>query len=397
MRIFLFLTGIIILIGAEIARVYYIMPFSGSQVDEVVDLAYFIQRNIWIIRLIGFALFAYPAFTLFGETNKYIKYTGFALIIFLVLVTYLFNFRFLAEKIFYQPTSKLFLGELENKISEKSLVIGVEQNGVAKAYPIEIIGYHHQVRDSIGGEAVMITYCTVCRTGRAYHPMVDGQLENFRLVGMDHFNAMFEDSKTKSWWRQANGEAIVGPLKGKSLQEIPSQQMSLKAWLERYPNSLVMQPDPEFKNQYEGLAKYDEGSMEGKLEGRDSLSWKDKSWVVGVPIGLFAKAYDWNELVKLRTINDRIKGIPVLVAIENDSVSFHAWKSIVANDTLVFSYSDSLKSLVDTKTKSVWNWNGECVEGELKGTKLEWVQSYQEFWHSWKMFHPNTEKHDFSK
>jgi hypothetical protein len=40
---------------------------------------------------------------------------------------------------------------------------------------------------------------------------------------MDHFNAMFEDSQTKSWWRQVNGEAIAGPLKGKTLPEIPSQ------------------------------------------------------------------------------------------------------------------------------------------------------------------------------
>jgi hypothetical protein len=43
MRIALFLVGILILIVAEVARVYYIMPFPGSQVDEVIDLAYFID------------------------------------------------------------------------------------------------------------------------------------------------------------------------------------------------------------------------------------------------------------------------------------------------------------------------------------------------------------------
>ncbi len=46
---------------------------------------------------------------------------------------------------------------------------------------------------------------------------------------MDHFNAMFEDKTTKSWWRQATGEAISGTKKGVRLPEIPSQQMSLKA------------------------------------------------------------------------------------------------------------------------------------------------------------------------
>lgn len=390
MRIVLFLVGIIILIVAEVARVYYIMPFPGSQVDEVIDMAYFINSNIWIFRIIGLALIAYPAFTFLGEPNRSIKFTGYALLIFWVLVVYMFNFRFLADKMFYQPSQKIFAPISENKVSTKKIIIGVAINGQAKAFPIEVIGYHHQVRDTIGGEPLMITYCTVCRTGRVFSPIVNDKLENFRLVGMDHYNAMFEDETTKSWWRQVNGEAIAGPLLGTTLTEVPSEQMSLQAWIDRYPNTLVMQPDPAFKDRYESLEKYDEGKMEGRLEGRDSLSWKDKSWVVGVPMGLFAKAYDWNQLVKDRVINDQIKGLPLMLALESDSVSFHSWVPVVGKDTLRFSYSDSLKILVD-QNQSRWNWKGECVEGTMKGTKLETVQSYQEFWHSWKTFHPNTE------
>ena len=390
MRIALFLVGILILIVAEVARVYYIMPFPGSQVDEVIDLAYFIDGYIWVFRIIGIAMIAYPAFTLLGEPNRYIKFTGYALLIFWVLVVYMFNFRFLADKMFYQPSQKIFAPISENKVSAKKIIIGVAINGQAKAFPIEVIGYHHQVRDTIGGEPLIITYCTVCRTGRVFSPIVNNKLENFRLVGMDHYNAMFEDETTKSWWRQVNGEAIAGPLLGTTLTEVPSEQMSLQAWMDRYPNTLVMQPDPAFKDRYESLEKYDEGKMEGKLEGRDSLSWKDKSWVVGVPMGLFAKAYDWNQLVKDRVINDRIKGLPVMLALESDSVSFHSWVPVVGKDTLRFSYSDSLKILVD-QNQSRWNWKGECVEGTMNGTKLETVQSYQEFWHSWKTFHPNTE------
>jgi hypothetical protein len=390
MRIALFLVGILILIVAEVARVYYIMPFPGSQVDEVIDLAYFIDGYIWIFRIIGIAMIAYPAFTLLGEPNRYIKFTGYALLIFWVLVVYMFNFRFLADKMFYQPSQKIFAPISENKVSAKKIIIGVAIDGQAKAFPIEVIGYHHQVRDTIGGEPLMITYCTVCRTGRVFSPIVNNKLENFRLVGMDHYNAMFEDETTKSWWRQVNGEAIAGPLLGTTLTEVPSEQMSLQAWMDRYPNTLVMQPDPAFKDRYESLEKYDEGKMEGKLEGRDSLSWKDKSWVVGVQMGLFAKAYDWNQLVKDRVINDRIKGLPVMLALESDSVSFHSWVPVVGKDTLRFSYSDSLKILVD-QNQSRWNWKGECVEGTMKGTNLETVQSYQEFWHSWKTFHPNTE------
>lgn len=82
MRFVLFFVGIVVLIVAEVARVYYIMPFPGSQVDNVIDLAYFINGYIWIFRIVGFALIAYPAFTLLGEASRYVKFTGYALLIF---------------------------------------------------------------------------------------------------------------------------------------------------------------------------------------------------------------------------------------------------------------------------------------------------------------------------
>lgn len=392
MKIFLFLVGIVLLIGVEVARVYYIMPFPGSQVDEVVALAYFIQNYIWLLRIAGVLIIGYPAFFYLVGDNVYIKWTVASMLAFWIIVCYAFNFQFLADKMFLQAESVLLQKANSSKINDNQLVIGISINGQSRAYPIEIIGYHHQVRDMVGGQEVMVTYCTVCRSGRVFSPLVNGKSETFRLVGMDHFNAMFEDASTKSWWRQVNGTAIIGPLKGAQLTEITSQQMTLRAWLLRHPESLILQPDPKFKDQYETLAKYDEGKMEGSLEGRDSLSWKDKSWVVGVPMGLFAKAYDWNELIEQRVINDQISGRPIVLAVEADSASFHTWVSIAGMDTLQFSLNDSLNVLIDQQSGSRWNWKGQCETGKYAGSQLEVLTSYQEFWHSWRTFHPNTER-----
>ena len=82
--------------------------------------------------------------------------------------------------------------------------------------------------------------------------------------------------------------------------------------------------------------------------------------------------------------------------MEKDSATFHVWMSVVQSDTLQFQVSDSLK-LTDTKYGSRWNWKGECEEGKFVGSKLTPVQSYQEFWHSWKTFHPNTEQYQPNK
>lgn len=401
MRVALFLVGMVLLITLEVMRVYFIMPIRsrsiglgyflhnnilpGTQRSESIGLAYFLHNNILYFRLIGWLMILYPViyFFNFGAVKGKV-FISLALIAYAV-VFYLFNFRYRADKWFYQPKHKTFSSVSDNKVSGENLVLGVQINNASKAYPIQFIGYHHQVRDSIGGVPVMITYCAVCRTGRVFSPYVDSKLENFRLVGMDHFNAMFEDETTGSWWRQVNGEAIAGPHKGHMLAEIASEQMTLKSWILEHPATKIMQPDSTFNEKYEAMKEYDTGGG-GILTGRDSLSWKDKSWVVGVQIGTASRAYDWNDLVNQRVINDTLSKTPIAVVLEDDSASFHVYR----RDLLEFRYDADRKVLVDLATQSTWDWNGVCREGTLQGQRLSVVQSYQEFWHSWSTFKPNT-------
>lgn len=388
-RLVPFIFGLILLLGAEVLRVYFIMPFPGSQRSETIAQAYFLHNNIVYFRIAGLFLLAAPVLFYVRFGSRKAKMGVAVSLALLAAVFYLFNFRFLADKMFYQPQHKIFADTRANKIPMQNLVLAVSLNGEAKAYPIELIGYHHQVRDTIGNTPAMITYCTVCRTGRVFSPLVEGKPENFRLVGMDHFNAMFEDAGTKSWWRQANGEAIAGPLRGKTLAEIPSAQMRLAAWIRQHPHTLIMQADSTFMEEYEGLQHYDEGKGKSRLTRADSLSWQDKSWVVGVQAGGEARAYDWNDLLARRVINDTLAGTALLVAVENDSASFHVWR----RDTLSFVYDATASLLRDEQTQSAWNWDGECVAGALQGGKLPVLQSYQEFWHSWRTFRPQTTRY----
>ena len=130
------------------------------------------------------------------------------------------------------------------------LVIGVTYNGEAKAYPVSVVSFHHQVRDTVGGKPVIITYCSFCSAGRVYSPFINGKYSTFRLVGMTNFNSVFEDDITKSWWRQANGVAVAGKLKGTRLDVVPSEIMYLGQWLMAHPKSIVMMPDRNFLQEY---------------------------------------------------------------------------------------------------------------------------------------------------
>ena len=379
-----FVFGLLIIF--ECLRVYLIMPMPGSQKSNTIELAYFLGYNKNIFRLIGYLLLLYPLFYLFKNGVKKEKAVVAILSFIYISIFYVFTFQMEADKMFYQPTNITFLSKDKNKIPSHKLVIGVELDGFSRAYPIQLIGYHHQVRDTINNKPIMVTYCTVCRTGRVYSPIVNGKVETFRLVGMDHFNAMFEDATTKSWWRQSNGLCIAGPLRGYQLEEIKSTQLTLSAWERAHNNTLVLQPDEKFKDKFEKMDTYDKGTSKSDLTKRDSNSWKDKSWVIGIQNAGVAKCYDWNQIARLRIIQDSIPNLPLVILLENDTASFHTYSRTIQNETLKFvKKGDTIR---DINTGSYWNYDGLCLNGKLKGTVLQKVDSFQEFLHSWEFFHP---------
>jgi hypothetical protein len=385
--------GLLLLILFEFARVYLIMPMRGSQNFNSIDLAYFLGSNKWIIRLIGYLLVSIPCVLILRNANKTEKIVIGGLTAIYLCVFYVFTFQMEADKMFYQPTKVVKTSLAANKIPDNKLVIGVVIDSVASAYPIQLIGYHHQVVDNINGNPIMVTYCTVCRTGRIYSLMVNGKQETFRLVGMDHFNAMFEDATTKSWWRQSTGECIAGPLKGYKLKEIESDQLILSSWARIHPNTKILQPDALFKEEFEDMDSYDKGISRGNLTKRDTASWKNKSWILGIQDGANAKTYDWNQLTKQRIIQDSLPNNPIVILLESDTASFHAYSSIINNEILIFRIKQD--SIWDVNTGSEWSYEGVCMDGKLKGKVLKSVRCYQEFLHSWEFFHPQSIRYNY--
>lgn len=376
----LFYVGILFLALFEIANVYFIMPMPGSQKMESLDAAYFLYSWRWLFRV----LFMLMILTGIKHAFSASKWLVVAAILLVSGIAFACNFIMAADRMFKQPGTLIFKNASENKVESSRLILGISLNGESKAYPIQFLGYHHQVRDSIGGKEIMVTYCTVCRTGRIFEPLIEGKPEEFRLVGMDHFNAMFEDKSTGSWWRQVNGKAVAGPLKGKTLPEVPSIQTTLEKWLELYPNTLIMQADEEFKEKYEGMSKYESGASKSKLTLRDQASWKDKSWVIGLESGTESKAYDWNRLQKEGIIHDELGGKPVAVILSVDKKSFVALERL--NSEQLFSLSNDTLITADNR----YNFIGISLDSTKSNLKR--LNAYQEYWHSWQIFHPLTKK-----
>jgi len=381
----LFYTGISLLILFEVANVYFIMPMPGSQRMNTLSLAYFLYSWRWILR----ALFGAMIIIGFQYTWKGSKVSKIFTVFFLLLlsvVIYMTSFKMAADHMFLYPTQVVMKDSFASVIELDRLIIGIENNGEARAYPIQFLGYHHQVRDTIGGVPVMVTYCTVCRSGRVFQSQVKGEYKIFRLVGMDHFNAMFEDKNTKSWWRQETGEAVAGPLKGEQLPEWPSTQTSLRTWLQWHPYSLILQPDSTFSEAYEDESDFETGRPEGKLTVYDTASWHDKSWIAGVIIGNQARAYDWNELKRKLIIHDTLHSQPIAIVVGDEN------RSLTGFIRLTDQQHFEMKGDTLSDGSHNFDWRGQSLNDSI--SDLVPIIVYQEYWHSWRTFHPNTTKYE---
>jgi hypothetical protein len=375
---YLFLIGALALTLFEAANVYFIMPLPGSQRMRSIELAYALYSARWIVRVLC-ALLMLAGLRAVWRAGTAWRVALPVLLLVTGGVAYGTNAKMAADKIFLPVRTLRLAPAATNQVALDRLVVGIEVEGQARAYPLQFIGYHHQVRDMVAGRDVLVSYCTVCRTGRVFVPVVNGKVERFRLVGMDHFNAMLEDKSTHSWWRQANGEAIAGPRKGGHMTELPSRQVTLRQWLSLYPHSLVMQADSAFLEQYAKDYAYENGTSRRALTGTDTASWHDKSWVVGLTVNGQSRAYDWNALLKERVINDTVGGTPVVLALATDNASFFAFARPDAGT--VFTLAGD--TLVANGARYAFNGKGE-------GGALTPINASQEFWHSWRTFQPAT-------
>jgi hypothetical protein len=364
----------------EFLKIYFIMPMPGSQRVDTLDIAYFVHSHRWLFRIAFVILIGSGSRRAFAIRWRW-KWLPALSIAFTISIVGFLHFKMTAERMFQQAHVVAFEARAENRLDDNALVIGVDNNGEAKAYPIRFLAYHHQVQDTVGGKPVLVTYCSVCRSGRVFEPIVRGHPEKFRLVGMDHFNAMFEDATTQSWWRQVTGEAVAGPLKGEALKEVSAIQVTVRKWFELYPDAVIMQPDAASMANY-GEGKFERGENKSGLTGTDPDSWKDKSWVVGVQAGALSKAYDWNRLKEQRVINDEIGDTPIVLALSSDQQSFAAFERPAASE--LFTLRDD--TLISAGRS--YDLSGRAHAASMQ--RLRKLPAYQEFWHSWRTFHPET-------
>ncbi len=138
----------------------------------------------------------------------------------------------------------------EKTLTPTAPVIGLEINGEARAYPLQILMWHEIVNDMVGGKPVTVTYCPLCNAAIVFDRTVDGRVLDFGTTGkLRNSDLVMYDRQTETRWQQFTGEAIVGSQTGSELTVLPSRLESLEQFRERHPNGKVLVPsNPELRD-----------------------------------------------------------------------------------------------------------------------------------------------------
>ncbi|PKB66922.1 MAG: hypothetical protein BZY81_06150 [SAR202 cluster bacterium Io17-Chloro-G4] len=296
-------------------------------------------------------------------------------------------------------------------IKDLEPVIALERNGVAKAYPLQILTWHEIVNDEVAGEPILVTFCPLCNSALAFERTLNGVVHDFGVSGnLRHSDLIMWDRQTESWWQQLTGEGIVGQLAGTKLKFIPASIISFADFAAAHPDGAVLSRDTGFdraygQNPYVGYDRVDEPPFlfDTRVQALDGRL-QPKERVAGFNIGDAAAAFPFSILNKERAVNYSVGGTDVAVFFkpgtksaldglligESDEIGASGVFEATLDGTKLTFRSEG-DAFIDNETNSTWNILGQAVSGPMAGAKLTKIPHGDHFWFAWGAFNPDTE------
>jgi hypothetical protein len=108
--------------------------------------------------------------------------------------------------------------------SKNELVVGLELDGCAKAYPVQLAAGRKIINDTVAGEDVLVAFGRPSEPGMIFKRRVDGR--SLPFVPLPEANSglmLMKDEETGTTWEALSGRAISGVLAPKELQRLISE------------------------------------------------------------------------------------------------------------------------------------------------------------------------------
>jgi hypothetical protein len=134
---------------------------------------------------------------------------------------------------YYTNSEVLFpISNRDDRLGLKEIIIGLENNGLYRAYRLQDVENKKVVNDVIKNQSIVL-FSSLPFMVRAFNPVVDDQTLQFRY---DSQNNTFVDTQTESEWN-FEGSAIKGKLTGKELNRLPFDEGYWFEWVAFHPDT----------------------------------------------------------------------------------------------------------------------------------------------------------------
>jgi Protein of unknown function (DUF3179) len=243
---------------------------------------------------------------------------------------------------------------------------------------------------------------------------VNGQALHFHLAGINNQNFLMRDEETRTWWQQITGKAVFGPLKGRQLDAVLSDELSFGLWKQENPGGQVLAPVEKYAKQYESDWEPEVQKLPVVISF-PGTGLQSRDVLVGIEIAGLSRAYPLKTLLAESPVQDRLGGSPLLLLVGPDKKSVRAFVSRIGGSDLEFfrdttspmaTRAEEKTGLPQTQAPNVaafshdwtlldaegsqWNFQGCAVAGPRFGACLEPVYAIKDFWFDWRNYHPNT-------
>ncbi len=264
------------------------------------------------------------------------------------------------------------VAELRDELDANELVLGVMVGKEARAYPLNMLNAEPQTKvlnDVVAGRAIGVTWCDRCRTGIVFDRVVDGQTLTLGVFGSLWRDSMvLYDQETMTQWSQWEGKAKMGPLRGASLQRLPSVVAVWEDWRRQYPDGSVVLLEQR-QNEF-GQGTYQDAA----------------AYVLVVGEGAGAKTWSLADVAAQRVVNDHWQDKPVAAFFLEKSGTAQLFERQLGERTLTFRWEQG--ALKDDATGSVWDpLTGRASAGPLAGRQLTPLAGMVTSRSAWRYFH----------
>lgn len=218
----------------------------------------------------------------------------------------------------------------------------------------------------------------------------------FRLAGINNQNFLMRDEETGTYWQQISGRAISGPLAGKTLRAIHSDELTLALW--KTELSTAGQHGTVMKDVAAFVAEYAPPDWDVKMKRTPTVishaepGLAARDLMLGVHAGGAARAFPDAVLRREKLILDRVGTEPVLLALGPDNESVRAFSRKLPGGGVADFYraTEAEGFLIDSLDGGRWNFRGCATEGPRKGVCLTPVEVIRDYWFDWREYNPET-------